>query len=406
MDRSSENPSSHIVTTNSYEHLPYRPRTSLPLGVGQVVNLLESINPGKGPLVHGMIGLGTSHWVSLQDCEDAHWILQVTSRDDKGYDARDQAALQEYLVLSTFLPVPRILAYDSTERNLLHRQYVIQTGIWGLPLADHIRWSSKMDRMYFIPTLANVMHQMENMVFQSSGRLVAASCIAVKKGLEDERTDTLRMPGTILQHEAESLCLIKPQPFLFRSGAFNRETASYATLKDLMYTQFQAWYTSESSLEPQILYGIAKQMSAIGLFARQEPNVLWHREFGPNNIFVDRTTGEWVVTGIVGWHDVLSVPRVLTRQPPEWLWTDGSRANSNSSAQHLDASAQEIKDAFDRYMERISPGWREDAYGTGYWIRRLARFAIDRFQFRGDHKTTGSYVRIGLMRHHGCLRSC
>lgn len=45
-----------------------------------------------------------------------------------------------------------------------------------------------------------------------------------------------------------------------------------------------------------------------------------------------------------------------------------------------------MKEAFDKFMERISPGWREDAYGTGYWIRRLARFAIDRFHFRGDHQ--------------------
>lgn len=48
------------------------------------------------------------------------------------------------------------------------------------------------------------MNQMERVVFHNSGRLVAASCIAVKKGLEDKRTDNLRMPGTVLQHEADS----------------------------------------------------------------------------------------------------------------------------------------------------------------------------------------------------------
>lgn len=83
-----------------------------------------------------------------------------------------------------------------------------------------------------------------------------------------------------------------------------------------MYTQFEAWYLSERSLEPQILYNIAKQISAFGFFERQEPNVLWYREFGPNSIFVYRTNEKLDITGIVGWHDVLSVPRGLTRQPP------------------------------------------------------------------------------------------
>ncbi|KAL9577030.1 MAG: hypothetical protein Q9212_006638 [Teloschistes hypoglaucus] len=372
MGESSDKPFSRAMATNSHEYLPERPRTPIHFDKGQVVELLESINPGKRPLVCEMIDLGTSHWVSFQDCQVSHRILQITNRNDKGYNARNQAALQEHLALSTSLPVPRILAYDGTERNLLQRQYVIQTCIAGSPLADSIRLISELDRMYLIPILAKVMHQMENVVFQSSGRLVAASCIAVKKGLEDESTDTLRMPGTILQHEADSFVLINPEPFLFRSGAFNRETATYETLKDLMYSQFEAWYKSEPALEPQILYSIAKQMSTFGLLARQEPNVLWHREFGPDSIFVGKTNGKYDITGIVGWHDVLSVPRVLTRKPPEWLWTVDSTIN------------REVKQAFDVFMERISPGWREDAYGTGYWIRRLARFAIDQFQIRDD----------------------
>ncbi|KAL8664462.1 MAG: hypothetical protein Q9202_003012 [Teloschistes flavicans] len=385
MDGSSSTHPGDIAASKADEHLPVRPPTPVYLQEGQAIWLLETLNPFKLPVVHKMIDLGTSHWVSFHDCDIPQRILQIPIRDGQAYDARNQAALQEYLAQSKLLDVQRVLAYDSTENNLLQRQYIIQTGIRGSPLASHLHSFSKKDRMYFIPTLVKAMHQIENVVFEKSGRLVAASCIPPKKGLEDERTTDLRTPGTILQHEADSHPLIKLAPFSIHSGANDCETTSYTTLKHLMYTQFKAWYKSEPSLNPQILYGIAKKMAAFGLFDRQEPHVLWHREFGPNSIFVDKSNGKWEITGIVGWHNVLSVPRVLTRQPPEWLWTFGPEINGDFSTQGLSKETQEVKEAFDKYMERTSPGWREDAYGSGHWLRRLARFAIDRFQFRGDY---------------------
>ncbi|KAL8684546.1 MAG: hypothetical protein Q9218_008243, partial [Villophora microphyllina] len=382
-----------------------RPLTPGHLGEDEVLALLESINPLKWPVVHRMIVLGSSHWVFFEDRQDRHRALQAPSRKDRDYDARNQAAVQEYLAQlsdkslrvtrdqDNFLRVPRVLAYDATatSANVLGRQYVIQTSIPGSPLAYHLRAFSKLDRLRFIPELTAVLNDMQRVMFPHSGRLVAAAGLPDKKGLRDRWTATgLRAPVPIFEYEAKSHSILEVGPFLQTSRAYTGKTAMYATLRDLMYDQFKAWYTSErlfdllsGSNDPhrasqRILYGIAKKMKGLGLFERQEPNVLWHRELGPNTIFVDNSNGRWQITGIVGWKHVLSVPRVLTREPPKWLWTSATNIGQWSEEEW------EVKNAFEDYMERTSPGWGEDAYGTGYWIRRLARFALDQFQFRED----------------------
>jgi len=100
----------------------------------------------------------------------------------------------------------------------------------------------------------------------------------------------------------------------------------------------------------------------------------------------DLPFGEWVISGVLDWDDVLSVPLVLARKPPSWLWCDEDHRDlswdgNRDTKPDRDLTEDEllIKAHFDQIMARNIPTYIEDAYHRGPWLRALARFAIEGF---------------------------
>ncbi|TVY53620.1 hypothetical protein LCER1_G006573 [Lachnellula cervina] len=99
----------------------------------------------------------------------------------------------------------------------------------------------------------------------------------------------------------------------------------------------------------------------------------------------DNTTSEpWEISGVIDWDDTLSVPLVLARKPPSWLWYDEdnriwSQNRDEPPPRDLTQDELLIKAHFDQIMEKASPGYIVDTYYRGIWLRRLARFALEGF---------------------------
>jgi len=96
------------------------------------------------------------------------------------------------------------------------------------------------------------------------------------------------------------------------------------------------------------------------------------------------TKGHWVLGGVIDWDDVLSVPLVLARKPPSWLWFNEedrvwSQNRDDPLPRELTQDELLIKAYFDQLMEKASPGYIVDTYHRGVWLRRLARFALEGF---------------------------
>lgn len=93
------------------------------------------------------------------------------------------------------------------------------------------------------------------------------------------------------------------------------------------------------------LQEIVRQMEGLGFMRKYDhKSVIWHWDFSARNILIDlmdpvteisscniadtgdtasRTqAAEWIVSGVIGWDEVKSVPLVLSRKPPYWLWAD------------------------------------------------------------------------------------
>ncbi|TVY80380.1 hypothetical protein LSUE1_G005032 [Lachnellula suecica] len=104
----------------------------------------------------------------------------------------------------------------------------------------------------------------------------------------------------------------------------------------------------------------------------------------------------WQISGVLDWDDALSAPLVLTRQPLSWLWLDEEKDDDRNPEwdgdrdlpPERDLTHDEllIKAHFDQSMERLMPGYIEDTYHRGVWLRRLARLAIHGFLSSEDWK--------------------
>lgn len=97
--------------------------------------------------------------------------------------------------------------------------------------------------------------------------------------------------------------------------------------------------------------------------------------------------GQWVVSGVLDWDDTLSVPLVLARKPPSWLWLDENNretgwTGNRDTKPKRDLTKEEllIKAHFDQIMAKAIPSYIEDAYRRGPLLRALARFAIYNFE--------------------------
>jgi hypothetical protein len=96
-------------------------------------------------------------------------------------------------------------------------------------------------------------------------------------------------------------------------------------------------------------------------------------------------TSKWVVTGVLDWDETRSLPLVLARMPPSWLWCDDQERSDRFTGhsrdikpeRHLTENELLIKAHFDQIMARECPNYIEDTYHRGIWLRALLRFALD-----------------------------
>lgn len=350
----------------------------------KIQELLKSLVIQRAIIIECRL-LGSSELILFFDIPNCRILELPTDNDEKLLDAAEQAALQEYL--SQHLPVPRVVAFDCTEDNPLESQYLIQENLQGLPLSDKIGSFSFKERIDFIPELVKILLEMESVEFTESGRITAADNVP--------GASASHSPGSIFTSIAPSLDdIVEVGPFLKGDGEDLRSINQYDSLKSLLKIQLQSWYISERPDEPvshdipeKVLYGITKKMSAMGFFEKQQPHVLWHRDLDARNLLVDKINGAWTITGIVGWRNALSVPRVLARQPPEWFWTfdyTHGRPPPKHGYRYNSPEEQAVQNIFEYHMEQASPGWKEDAYWSGELIRRVARFALNNFQSEDD----------------------
>ena len=313
--------------------------------------------------------------------------------EDEVDTIQDQVALLRFLALR--LPVAQMISYDAGIANPISSQYTIQTRISGIPISKVFRDLSFEERLQIVDGVVGTIAQIDSVSFSTAGRLTAqasypqSSCntSAIQKSIE-----------------------IKP----FRLGLIESSaevpasTAIY--LKDLIFSMIDAWTIDDAEAPPlsglqtkwKNLKNIAEDMLGMGMLdSTNDDNVLWHWDFFARNILVEKRDNVWLIRGVIDWDAAVSVPRVLSRCPPAWLWRyhddpsgwDGDY--DDLPPRDLTDEESLIKRRFDEGMTHIQHGsgtHLSHAYGDGVWVRRLARFAIKGFGDSQDWKRYDVFV--------------
>ncbi|CAD0089576.1 unnamed protein product [Aureobasidium mustum] len=336
--KAESNDSSHSTTPNStstyqYSHEPFETfrhkveALAHDIGCKSVANVVRLPGGSFNRIVA----------VDLHSHDSASTVQQVVLRIPrfaKDGDSPNEDILNQYSILQAIvnfsIQVPRVLAYDCTSNNALGMPFSVQTRLEGQALHLAYEDMTVSERLNIASELVRTLAAMENMRFHSPGRLSCSGPVPNRRRI-DELDDS--SPSDILQI----------QGFGVGVGSFrSKPTAPKQTsLQELLGTQFDGWLQVELSNDPESwvadlwrrLKTIRDEMDELGFFEDRvslNSNIIYHWDLEPRNIIINRHTigpssdvsvpHHVQITGVLDWDDALSVPPVLARKPPVWLW--------------------------------------------------------------------------------------
>lgn len=352
-------------------------------------------------------------------------MFRLAHGDTEAHDPTEtNAKIQEHAAIlnslqSFGLAVPAVLAYDSTYANAPRRPYVLQEAADGVSLNtvyDDLPLEAKLS---IADALVDFKMSLETITFGRCGRLTL-------KATEEGRK-TSGAPRYTAWNAPEPLrTSVEVSGFQFSGYEPLFESRAKTNLRGFLTEQFKCHVRRDEQFyganlmeqEWDKLRTMQAEMDDAGFFSGGvDPsyagarNILHHWDLEPRNIMVRRKMDKskdavkWEITKVIDWDDCRSMPAVLTRKPPMWLW-DWSELEDHPSIPslygfdddvlpadrydpkygRLDEDGRRIRERYEsrlvRKLSALYPGYdraayHDDAYGRGRWVRLLARFSIE-----------------------------
>ena len=283
------------------------------------------------------------------------------------------------------LLVPQVEAFSATPKNSLGRPYVIHTRLTGESL-NHVygdlTWSEKRA---IADQYIGIVAKLESIRFEAAGSLIAPSTVSEAP---DGQAGVLAPTVQVFDgYDANPI----QDPEILADRAGSDVKALYKSLiAKFVNAELQTEldrYNSHTLPYWRKMEIVVEEMDQEGFFKdKSEPIVMHHWDLEDRNIMVAQVDGKWKITGVLDWDEAICLPRPLARKPPVWLWfwmasseehSDGEYDCDQHPDRELSAEGSALKAFFDRRIEEVLPGYHEDAYGSGRWLRRLWVFIKD-----------------------------
>ncbi|KAF2207703.1 hypothetical protein CERZMDRAFT_88361 [Cercospora zeae-maydis SCOH1-5] len=363
--------------------------------------------------------------------------IERNSSEDIDADILNQVAVLQ-LLQSRSIPAPVLLAYDSSGQNPIKSPYVFQHFSQGKLLEVIYTQMAFEEKMQVAESLADFLARMESVIFEKSGIVVAAQTSAGPPSTKASKfSNALENTAIAVRGFTDPYDNVHT----FHSATRPRELISQLLNARLDGEMALGKAPNEVTQLFCKLLEMLEEMCSLGVFGidhlYRQTTVLYHWDLEPRNILVktielpaseeqpreyrlktcpsiEASLEAWVIDVAVDWDQVQAVPPVLARRPPIWLWdfdTDTSdhslppRYDNDSDLQPatrydsskgvLSLDSRQIQKRFEdrlvRNLQQIYPTYtaetyRDEAYGRGRWIRRMARFAIRGLRSSEDWK--------------------
>ncbi|KAF5868870.1 uncharacterized protein Bfra_011835 [Botrytis fragariae] len=345
----------------------------------KIIQLCHDLGLGEPSRIERMLGGSFNRVVclSLPSKGNQDYVLRIPRNLDTNESTRDQVGILHYL--APLMPVPAVVAFDSTSDNAIGRPYILQEKLKGVNAGSVYYGLPSDEKMQFVKLIADIIEKLNNLKIDRPGQLVAGPSIpSISHEPLTIPTDIEVTGYRFSPHDAlEVMSSQKNQPLssLLVSIFEERKTAD----EDFMDIQWNK------------LLKITDEMKTAGLFSNNDTHcVVWHWDLAFRNIMVEKqSNGQWTLTGVLDWDGLLSAPSVMTRAPPVWLWIEendrsskwheGLGNNDIQPARELTMEELVLKASFEQILQRADQNYMADAYGRGVWIRRLVKFALEGF---------------------------
>lgn len=302
-------------------------------------------------------------------------------------EIKDQVTVLRLLDRENLIPVPKVLAYDSSINNAIESPYVVQTCSPGEPLSDIYHKLPTDDKLEIASLVADLIARIEKVSFPVAGCLVSAGDLPDRCNEFSTLRTSIGLAPFRLSPEAE-LPSTPPSPSL------DDLLASLINTQISLARQFTLPWMNWNRLRQIML-----EMKERGLLTDKQP-VLWHWDFASWNILVEKKNERWTITAILDWDGAMAVPRVLTREPPIWLWycddhnlSEIRRQQDMLIPSELSSEQKLVKNQFDVCMEDKVCNYNADAYHHGRWTRRLAKLALSGFRDEREWEKCKRFMR-------------
>jgi hypothetical protein len=365
---------------------------------------------------------GEPEWNEDVAAELAAWVAP---------EELDEAAVLSLLARSG-IKVPTVLACDTTRKNALNYPYLLQTRLPGTTLWKVWDDMSVDDRINIAGELAEILAKMDSVRFPVAGRL-----------LYDETSKTAKQSLDLahISEIGEKLVVRGFHRFFEEHHQRDAPTAPpTSSLYELLSMYIDARFQHKRADGHEIpgpellkLQAMLQDMKDMGWFASDDGNATYsiidHAQLSPFGIMVEQSKNAegnlgWHISGVLQWEHARSIPPVLARRPPAWLFEvpdeDSKplhkrkfhRRSSLPQAvrryqdgdsdmipleyyqeMNSDPITAKIKERFEevmvekiyspRYGAKAMEVYQDDAYGKGRWLRRVWRLAKDAHSSKG-----------------------
>ncbi|KAF7881469.1 hypothetical protein EAF00_011838 [Botryotinia globosa] len=259
------------------------------------------------------------------------------------------------------LPIPTILFHDSGFDNAISCPYVVMQMISGTSL-QKLYQTVKRSPNFFPVVLQHCQLACEIAHFIAKRESVRFPGYGVIRNATDTEIWDREDPSAQYDLAVDNFHIAGVQISKFGFSRFMRELA----VKELnRHLRLQALGQSYQGIK---LGCVWQAMIVRKMFSDQDA-ILWHPDFHPRNILIVRHGGNIRLSGVIDWDNALALPRIMTREPPSFLW--------NQPGVLTQPEADAIKQAFDETIEQLVPGYTEDAYSRSrVLIRAMGIYSL------------------------------